>query len=307
MSVCNRTVVMLETMVKRHQISLECIQMSTRSLFVSGRTGCTTFLRGRCGSQLPLDSATTNTFQRISDFRHRRLVKAKASNDIESLLNMLETPEVDDDLVQVQTEDGALFDEAGLAVSFGNDSAALQALENEVVIVDRSHWGRLRITGNDRVTFLHGQSTADIKAMKPGEGASTVLVTPQARCIDLGFCLVQDSGLTLILSPGLDREIQERFEKYIFPADNVQIKNIKEETSMFSICGPAARSIMDKLNAGDFATAKAGSHTILALQNDPVVVVADSGLPYPGYTFICGRKNAAKLWNALTLAVGTSC
>lgn len=59
-------------------------------------------------------------------------------------------------------------------MSFGNDAEALGALESGVVIVDRKHWGRLRVAGEDRLAFLHGQSTADFLSMQPGRGCSTV-------------------------------------------------------------------------------------------------------------------------------------
>lgn len=42
------------------------------------------------------------------------------------------------------------------------------------VVVDRSHWGRLRLGGEDRLSFLHGQSTADVAALRPGTGCDTV-------------------------------------------------------------------------------------------------------------------------------------
>ena len=41
------------------------------------------------------------------------------------------------------------------------------------VVVDRSHWGRLRLAGDDRLAFLHGQSTNDINALTPGTGCDT--------------------------------------------------------------------------------------------------------------------------------------
>lgn len=49
-------------------------------------------------------------------------------------------------------------------------------------VAGRSHWGRIRVSGDDRATFLHGQSTADITALSPGEGCDTVFVTAQVSC-----------------------------------------------------------------------------------------------------------------------------
>lgn len=63
-----------------------------------------------------------------------------------------------------------------IAVSFGeeNDRKASEAWEHGVVLVDRSHWGRLRVAGSDHLNFLHGQTTADINNLHQGEGCQTV-------------------------------------------------------------------------------------------------------------------------------------
>jgi hypothetical protein len=62
----------------------------------------------------------------------------------------------------------------GVPESFGNDEEALRALGSGAVVVDRSHCGRIRLSGEDRLSFLHGQSTADMQALRPGQGTDTV-------------------------------------------------------------------------------------------------------------------------------------
>lgn len=64
--------------------------------------------------------------------------------------------------------------DAGVVVHFRNDSRAMHALEHAAVVVDRSHWGRLRLAGEGRLAFLHGQSTANLTALSPGQGCDTV-------------------------------------------------------------------------------------------------------------------------------------
>ncbi len=50
-----------------------------------------------------------------------------------------------------------------------------------VVLVDRSHWGRIRVSGADRLKFLHGQSTAEFLGQQPGQGLDTVCRLPSSR------------------------------------------------------------------------------------------------------------------------------
>lgn len=67
-------------------------------------------------------------------------------------------------------------------MSFGeeNDRKASEAWEHGVVLVDRSHWGRLRVAGSGQLDFLHGQTTADINSLQPGEGCQAVCSLPPA-------------------------------------------------------------------------------------------------------------------------------
>lgn len=64
----------------------------------------------------------------------------------------------------------------GIAVSFGedNDRKAAEAWLYGAVLVDRSHWGRLRFAGEGRLEFLNSQSTQALTGLQPGQGATTV-------------------------------------------------------------------------------------------------------------------------------------
>lgn len=82
-----------------------------------------------------------------------------------------------------------LSQDDGVAATFGKKRQALQALESGVVLMDQSHWGRLRVAGEDRIALLHNQSTADFKALRPGQGTDTVRPGGRGRiltCCGLG-------------------------------------------------------------------------------------------------------------------------
>lgn len=69
--------------------------------------------------------------------------------------------------------------------------------------MDRSHWGRLRLSGEDRLAFLHGQTTNDIQALKPGTGCDTVrrrlfLQSRPSRCSRRGGRSRSASGFALL-------------------------------------------------------------------------------------------------------------
>jgi hypothetical protein len=66
--------------------------------------------------------------------------------------------------------------ENGVAVRYAEDTEwkAREAWRYGVVLVDRSHWGRLRFSGDARLEFLHALSTQDLKELAAGKLAQTV-------------------------------------------------------------------------------------------------------------------------------------
>lgn len=64
----------------------------------------------------------------------------------------------------------------GVAVNFDNTASVLEALQSGVVLVDQSHWGRIRVSGDDAISFMHNQTTNDFQCLQPGQGCDTVCV-----------------------------------------------------------------------------------------------------------------------------------
>ncbi|PSC70551.1 Aminomethyltransferase folate-binding domain-containing isoform B [Micractinium conductrix] len=231
--------------------------------------------------------------------------------DLDALLEA-GVPEIGGDLADVQAQQNAVFDDAGVVVHFRNDSRAMHALEHAAVVVDRSHWGRLRLAGEGRLAFLHGQSTANLTALSPGQGCDTVFVTPQGRCIDLATVYAQGSGALVLVSPGMATAVRQRLEKHLFPADKVQVSDVGPRTCMFSLLGPQADAVLRQLQAGDVAGAAYGSHTLLSFAGKPVIVAVGGGLPGTGYTLIADESVGADLWRIMTAQegvepMGTAC
>jgi len=226
---------------------------------------------------------------------------AEEDFDLDALLDGLEPPALEGEPRYYQEAAGGMF-EGGIAVSFGKtDKDVPEAMRESVVLVDRSHWGRLRIGGDDRVSFLHNQSTANIAGLAEGQGTDTVLVTAQARTLDVATALVQESGIMLIVSPGQAAALVERFQKYIFPMDKVEVMDISERCGMLTLVGPGSDELLAELGAGDVVGKPEGSHTLLNFGGSPVIAAVTTGLRMPGYTLIVGEDKTGELWRQLAM------
>lgn len=208
-------------------------------------------------------------------------------------------------LHDVQQSAGATFEpiaDVTVPISFGNDDAAMQAARQGVALVDLSHWGRLKISGDDRLRYLHNQSTNDIQRLKPGQGCDTVFVTSTARTIDLATAYVMNETVLLLVSPNRRQQLIEWLDRYLFPMDRVELKDVSSESATFSLIGPESDTLLEKLSDEMPVEETYASHQLLMLDTLKVRVAVGNGLALPGYTLIVPAGNAAKLWNTLTEA-----
>lgn len=190
-----------------------------------------------------------------------------------------------------------------LPLNFGNDAEALQAARTGVALYDRSHWGLLELTGGDRLRFVHNQSTNDFNRRSPGDGCDTVFVTNTARTIDFATGYVTEDAVLLLVSPRCRTQIFNLLDRYIFPADNVELRDRSDDLACFTLLGDDSRTLLKQLIGDDTAAdLLPGKHQLVTLPDlgDLSVRLAHgSGLALPGYTLLCEGDRAPDLWQAL--------
>jgi folate-binding protein YgfZ len=138
---------------------------------------------------------------------------------------------------------------------FGNLQKEDEALSDSAGVLDLSSRGRLCLAGGDRVRFLHGQVTNDVKGLRVGEGCYAALITAKGKMqSDLNiYCLPEE--LLLDFEPNLTAKISEVLEKYVI-ADDVQIIDVAANYGLLSVQGPKSASVIRALRIGDHLPAK---------------------------------------------------
>ncbi|KAH9295615.1 hypothetical protein KI387_039203, partial [Taxus chinensis] len=154
-------------------------------------------------------------------------------------------------------------------------------------------------SGDDRIQFMHNQSTADFKTLTEGQGCDTVFVTPTARTIDLANVWVMKNAITLLVSPTTNKNIVTTLNKYIFFADKVEVQDITSKTSFFSIMGPRSDQVMEHLNIGDIIGKPYGTHLHYNVNGTPVTVGVGSVLSESGYSILLSPPTAGLIWESL--------
>jgi len=110
-------------------------------------------------------------------------------------------------------------------------------------VLDLSSRGRLCVAGADRVRFLNGQVTNNVKDLAVGQGCYAALVNAKGKLqSDLNiYCLADE--LLLDFEPDLSPMVVERLEKYVI-ADDVQVIEVAANYGMLTVQGPRSRDVI---------------------------------------------------------------
>jgi len=203
------------------------------------------------------------------------------------------------------------FNGAEAVGHYGDPLAEHAALRNSAGVLDLSFRGQLCLTGADRVRFLNGQVTNDVKSLRTGEGCYAALVTAKGKMqSDLNIYCLQDE-LLLDFEPGLTATVLQRLEKYII-ADDVQVVDVAGHYGLLSVQGPQADAVVrglglsNDLPATPFSFVKVADATLgeIYLMNQPRLRTSGFDLCVP--TAALGAV-ADKLIAALKSAGGCAC
>jgi tRNA-modifying protein YgfZ len=129
--------------------------------------------------------------------------------------------------------------DAGVAAHYGNMFAEQRALARAAGLVDRSHRGIVRITGPDRVSWLHSLTTQDIEHLPAGAAAQALVLSPQGH-VEHHLTVTGDGNASwLHVEPGTAGPLLEflqsmRFLLRVEPAD------VTGEFAVLTLMGPDA-------------------------------------------------------------------
>jgi folate-binding protein YgfZ len=128
--------------------------------------------------------------------------------------------------------------DAGVAAHYGDPYAEQRVLARAAGQVDRSHRGIIRITGADRLSWLHSLTTQDVEHLQPGTSAQALVLSPQGH-IEHHLTLADDgTALWAHVEPGTAASLlaflqSMRFLLQVDPADATS------DFAVLTLMGPA--------------------------------------------------------------------
>jgi folate-binding protein YgfZ len=159
----------------------------------------------------------------------------------------------------------------GTAGEANADTAAgREALRAGAALLDRSAAGRLPLGGADRVRFLHGLVTCDVKGLAEGEGTYGFVTSAQGRVLADVVVLALADELWLEVPPGGDDTVADHLAKYQI-ADRVEIAALRAVP--VALAGPRAAELLARLVGRGALPAEPWSHRAIALAGASLRVV----------------------------------
>src|SRR5215470_6250216 len=144
--------------------------------------------------------------------------------------------------------------DTGVAAHYGDPYAEQRALDTSAGVVDRSHLGVIRITGQDRLSWLHSLSTQHLEQLAPGSAAETLILSPQGR-VEHHLTLTDDgTALWAHVTPGTQEALLAFLTSMRFML-RVDPQDATGEFAVLTLQGPAAQQALAGTAAATIATA----------------------------------------------------
>jgi folate-binding protein YgfZ len=186
------------------------------------------------------------------------------------------------------------------APDLGNVRAEFDALLSGCGVYDLTSRAKIALTGSDRVRWLNGMVTNNIRDLAAGRGVYAFLLNPQGHI--LGDLYAYNRGESMIIDTDQSQleKLLATFDHYII-MDDVEVMNVGDKLGAIGIAGPQAREVLraagvqvPELEPLQFAE--------VTWQNLTVTVVRGDNPSLESYELWLSPDHATLLWNAFTKA-----
>ena len=133
---------------------------------------------------------------------------------------------------------------AATAPDFGDPRAEFQALLSGCGLYDLSWRAKIAVTGGDRVRWLNGMATNNVRDLAPGHGVYAFLLNAQGRIQADLYVFQRGDSLLVDTERGQRDKVLQLFDHYII-ADDVEIADISDKLTALGLTGPESRHVLE--------------------------------------------------------------
>ena len=177
-----------------------------------------------------------------------------------------------------------------------------RAVRTGVGILDLSHRGRLRLTGEDRAIYLHRIISNDVEGLRIGEGNYATILTNRGKLLADMSVYVLEEAIAIETSAETTQILTQELDKYLI-ADDVVIEDVTDKTGLIGVHGPKSADLIRNAFGID-VDGRREHHTVSHRVEDKwIVCIRANETGEIGYNLYTASASMEWLWDA-TLTKG---
>ncbi len=188
-----------------------------------------------------------------------------------------------------------------IAADFGDPRGEFQALLSGCGLYDLSWRATIAVSGGDRVRWMNGMVTNNVRDLAQGHGVYAFLLNAQGRIQADLYVFQRGESLLVDTERGQRDKILELFDRYII-ADDVEIADISDKLTAVGLTGPESRHVLERAGIAvpDLAPLQFAD---VAWQQQPVTVLRSGEEASDSWQIWIAPEHVTELRDAL-LKVG---
>lgn len=131
------------------------------------------------------------------------------------------------------------------ALDYGDVRVEFHTLLSGCGIYDLSWRAKLAVTGGDRIRWMNGMVSNNVRDLATGHGVYAFLLNAQGR-IQADLYVFQRGESLLVDTESVQREkVLQLFDRYII-ADDVEIADVSDKVAALGLTGPQSREVLER-------------------------------------------------------------
>ena len=144
---------------------------------------------------------------------------------------------------------GATYTEAGRISQFKAIKDSYQSFQDDAVLVPMLGTSIYKLTGADRLDFLHGQVSNTVKGLKVGQHNTSLMLNIKGHALAQLQVYVNEDSVLIAVEGGMGSFVKAHLERHII-FDQVEIEDLSDSWVAFTVIGSQASEKLSELIDG---------------------------------------------------------
>jgi folate-binding protein YgfZ len=194
-----------------------------------------------------------------------------------------------------------------VVLAYGSVASEYEALHTRAAVFDRSHRGRIRVTGPRAAEMVSGLVTNDVSALSPGQGCYAAALTAKGKIVADVRVFAGEEQLLVDAPPRAAAGWAAMVKKYINPrlAPHVDESSTLRDLGVFGVNAHHVVSELTGVQAPALTALVPYAHLTVDVSGATVMVIRSTELAIDGFELIVPAASFDDLW-ARAVAAGAT-